>query len=251
MTEDPKERFSDRVDSYLRYRPRYPESLPRVLEEETGLDPTWIVADVGSGTGLSTEPFLDYGCQVFAVEPNTEMREAAERLLADRPGFASVAGSAEATGLDAESIDLAVAGQSFHWFDPLAAREELRRILRGAKWVSLFWNTRRTQGNDFLKDYEALLGRFGTDYQSVRHDRQRDRVEGFFGGDFELRIEPNEQVLDREGLRGRALSSSYLPGPGHPEHEALLAALDELFDRHALEGAVRLAYDTEIYVGRL
>lgn len=251
MTGDAKERFSDRVDNYVRYRPGYPEALPRVLEEETGLDPSWIVVDVGSGTGISTEPFLSYGCTVFAVEPNAEMREAAERLLGDRPGFRSVAGSAEATGLDSASVDLAVAGQAFHWFDPAEAREEMRRILREPKWVSLFWNTRRTHGNDFLREYEELLERFGTDYGAVRHEGQRDRVDAFFGGDYELRVEPNEQVLSQAGLRGRILSSSYMPAPGHPDYEAMLTAVDELFVRHALEGAVRLTYDTEIYVGRL
>jgi SAM-dependent methyltransferase len=251
MTGDPKERFSDRVENYVRYRPSYPESLPRVLEEETGLDPSWVVADVGSGTGISTVPFLEYGCTVFAVEPNAEMREAAEHLLAGRPAFRSVAGSAEATGLDAESVDLVTAGQAFHWFEPAASREEFRRILREPKWVSLFWNARRTHGNDFLREYEELLERFGTDYEAVRHDAQRDRIEAFFGGDFELRVEPNEQILTGVGLRGRVLSSSYVPAPGHPDFEPMLAAIDELFERHALEGAVRLAYDTEIYVGRL
>jgi SAM-dependent methyltransferase len=251
MTDDAKQRFSNRVDDYVRYRPRYPEELVRVLEEETGLLPSWVVADVGSGTGLSTELFLTYGNPVFAIEPNAEMREAAERLLFARPGFTSVAGSAEVTGLPTGSVDLAVAGQAFHWFDPARTRTELSRILRGPKWVALFWNARHPQGSDFLSGYEELLRRFGTDYEAVRHEGARGRIDEFFGRSPTVRVVPNEQRLDRDGLKGRVLSSSYMPAAGDPGYVEMLAAVDELFDRGSSEGSVSLSYDTEVYVGRL
>jgi len=162
---EPTERFSDRVGDYLRYRPRYPQALVPVLEEEMRLAPAWVVADVGSGTGFSAEPFLAHGNVVFAVEPNGAMRRAAEERLGDRPGFRGVAGSAEATGLEGTSVDLVAAGQAFHWFDLEECREELIRILRPPRWVALFWNTRRLTGSGFLEGYEALLREFGTDYQ--------------------------------------------------------------------------------------
>ncbi len=61
----------------------------------------------------------------------------------------------------------------------------------------------------------------------------------------------NAQELDRVGLRGRLLSSSYAPGPGGPQHPAMLAALAELFDAHQTSGRVRIEYDTMVYFGRL
>ncbi len=127
---DAKTRFSSRVENYVRYRPAYPGGVLQCLERECGLTPAWRVADIGSGTGISSKLFLDYGCTVFAVEPNPDMRRAAERLLGSVPGFHSEDGSAEATGIPAGSVDLAIAAQAFHWFDPAGAREEFQRIVR-------------------------------------------------------------------------------------------------------------------------
>ena len=77
---DPKSRFSSRVDNYIRYRPGYPEALYGFLREEMGSGPGSVVADVGCGTGIFAESLLAAGCSVIGVEPNAEMRGAAERL---------------------------------------------------------------------------------------------------------------------------------------------------------------------------
>src|SRR5579871_3210058 len=117
-------RFSDRVEDYVKYRPHYPTIILSYLRDEYAFGPGWLVADIGSGTGISTELFLGFGNQVTAVEPNREMRLKAEELLGDKTGFVSVDGTAEATGLKDSSVDLIVAGQAFHWFDPVRARLE-------------------------------------------------------------------------------------------------------------------------------
>src|SRR5579883_857084 len=119
---DPTQRFSNRVDNYIAYRPSYPPAVLDLLNQECGLTPAWIVADVGSGPGNLTRLFLDNGNPVFGVEPNREMREAGERLLHSYPRFVSVAGTAEVTTLADASVDLVVAGQAFHWFDGPRAR---------------------------------------------------------------------------------------------------------------------------------
>lgn len=251
MTVDPTERFSTRVEDYARYRPRYPAGVLELLAREVGLTPDWVVADIGSGTGLSAEPFLDHGNAVYAVEPNDAMRAAAEALLGDRPGFRSVAGTAESTTLDPASVDLVVAAQAFHWFDTDAAGAELGRILRPGGVVALLWNMRRTEGTPFLRAYEGLLERYGTDYQRVRHDRiSPDVLDRFFAPGYRRATLYNEQQLDREGLTGRVLSSSYTPEEGDPAREPMLRALDRLFAEHEHGGRVRLEYDTELYIGR-
>lgn len=114
---DSAERFSGRVADYLKYRPGYPEELLAFLRSECGLVPGSVVADVGSGTGKLAELFLSGGNTVFGIEPNAEMRLAAERLFSGRSGFHSVAGRAEATTLPDSSVDLVAVGQAFHWFD--------------------------------------------------------------------------------------------------------------------------------------
>jgi hypothetical protein len=78
---DPTSRFSSRAENYVKYRPRYPQEVVETMREECGLGSSSSIADVGSGTGVLTELFLQNGNSVFAIEPNREMREAAERLL--------------------------------------------------------------------------------------------------------------------------------------------------------------------------
>jgi SAM-dependent methyltransferase len=245
----PTERFSDRVEDYARFRPGYPPAVLDVLRREAGLAPQHVVADLGSGTGLSARLFLEHGNVVLGVEPNRAMREAAERLLAGWPGFRSVAGTAEATTLAAESVDLVVAAQAFHWFDPVATRAEVVRILRPGGWMALLWNT-RTATTPFLREYEALLVRYGADYQRIRHDRIEDDVlTRFFGGDAVRLTVPNPQSLDLESLTGRMLSASYTPPAGHPDRAPMVRALDALFQRHQQEGRVRFEYETRLYLG--
>ena len=66
----------------------------------------------------------------------------------------------------------------------------------------------------------------------------------------ELATFPNQQTLDFEGLRGRLLSSSYAPEPGHPQHEPLMTGLREVFRRHEQSGQVVFPYRTLVYFGQ-
>ena len=58
------QRFSNRVVDYVRYRPDYPAAMLRWLQREFGVDASWLVADVGAGTGISAKMFLDAGIRV-------------------------------------------------------------------------------------------------------------------------------------------------------------------------------------------
>lgn len=249
---DPTRRFSGRAADYVRGRPGYPEAVFDAVVELAGLGPGSVVADVGAGTGASSEPFLRRGFAVVAVEPNAAMRAAAVGLLGDRPGFRALDGTAEATGLPPASVALVFAAQAFHWFDAPRARAEFARVLAPAGAVALVWNARRAEGTPFLEDYERLLLDHGTDYREVGHRGVGpDRLAAFYGGPLTTRRFENFQELDRDGLRARLLSSSYVPAAGQPGHTEMLAALDGLFDRHSRTGRVRLEYDVDLFVGRL
>jgi SAM-dependent methyltransferase len=247
MNEDPTRRFSSRVEDYVRYRPPYPVDVASLLARECGLAPNSRVADIGSGTGLLARLFLDFGCEVFGVEPNPEMRQAGEHALATQPRFHSVDGRAEATTLPAQSIDFVTAGQSFHWFEADPARAEFRRILSPGGWVVLVWNE-RLPGAGFMDGYESLVTRYGRECpRAARHG-----LDAFFENTgWRFAQLPNQQVLSLEGLRGRFLSSSRAPLPDTPDYQPLMEELRELFERYQAEGRVTLLYQTEIYFGRL
>ncbi|HVZ41732.1 MAG TPA: class I SAM-dependent methyltransferase [Candidatus Kapabacteria bacterium] len=253
----PTNRFSTRVADYLRYRPRYPEQLYAILRDRLGLRRQSIVADIGSGTGIFCEPLLAEGITVYCVEPNREMREAGEELLRGYPGFHSVAGTAEATGLPDASVDMITAAQAFHWFDRPKARAEFARILRPGGAVALIWNDRSTSASPFLLAYEDLLRRRAVDYEQVVHRTisagDISTLEQFFAPNAVHRVvvAQHEQRFDFDGLKGRVLSSSYVPLPGDERHEPLMEELRAIFDRHAENGTVAFVYDTVLYHGRL
>jgi len=245
-------RFSDRVENYVRYRPGYPPEVMRCLTSECGLAPAHVVADIASGTGIWTRMLLENGNHVFGVEPNTEMRQAGERLLAGFPGFTSVAGTAEATSLPGQSVDFVTAAQAAHWFDRARSRREFVRILKPGGWLVLLWNERLVDTTPFLRDYEQLLLKYGTDYQDVRHERTTDAVNEFFDpSPFQARVFDMRQEFDYAGIEGRLLSSSYAPGPGHPKYEPMLRELRQIFDSHAVAGRATFDYKTRVYFGRL
>ena len=241
---DPTRRFSNRVADYVRYRPDYPAEAVAFIAWRCGLGAGSMVADIGSGTGILTRHLLDLGCTVVGVEPNREMREAAEGLLADTGDFGSAEGRAEETGLADAWADAVTAGQAFHWFDAAAARREFVRILRPRGWVALVWNVRRTDTTPFLRGYEALLRARVPDYlKSPQHHVDRQALADFFApGGVETYTCRNEQRMDLPALRGRLLSSSYAPKEGQAGHEELMAELGDLFRVHEREGRVCLEY---------
>lgn len=247
------ERFSDRVQYYVRSRPSYPPEFYDFLEQELHLPSRMMVADVGSGTGISTKPLLERGHVVHAIEPNQPMREAAERLLSDYRDCQSINGTAESTTLPAASVDLILAAQAFHWFDKQKARAEFARILRPAGYVVLVWNERRTDATPFLRDYEQLLQTYATDYNIVRHENvDAPALAAFFAPNpFVTREFPNSQHFNNEGLESRLLSSSYTPAANDPHRPPMLEELRRIFERHQQGGQVTFEYDTRAHYGQL
>jgi SAM-dependent methyltransferase len=249
---DSTQRFSSRVDNYVRYRPGYPSEVLELLKTECGFKPSSIVADIASGTGILTRMLLENGNRVFGVEPNPEMRKAGEQSLARYPGFTSVAGTAEATTLDDHSVDIITAAQAAHWFDREKARREFVRILVPGGWTALLWNERDTDSTPFLREYEQLLLTYGTDYQEVRHERTTGAIDTFFApSPFQTKVFFHSQGFDAEALEGRLLSSSYTPQPEDASYESMLRELRRIFDRHQRTEQVSFEYTTRVYYGQL
>jgi len=250
---DAKQRFSNRAADYARYRPGYPREVLDLLHTWCKLNPEHTIADIGMGTGLLSKLFLEHGNRVIGVEPNEEMRAAGEEFLMTYPGFTSVAGSAEATNLPPQSVDFVAAAQAFHWFDPTPTCREFQRILKPEGRVIVLWNERLLDETAFLRDYEALLLRFGTDYTRVNESYPRpEQMLAFYGAnEFTSHSLPNFQEFDFEGLRGRLRSSSYVPDPDDPQFIPMMEELQSIFSARQKDGAVRMEYRTRIYTGKL
>lgn len=248
-----KERFTNRVDKYVKYRPSYPKEAIDYLYTVVGFQQRSAIADIGAGTGIFSRLLLEQGSHVTAVEPNQAMREAAEKALGGNPNFQTMPKAAEDTSLPNHSVDFIVCAQAFHWFDYATAQIEFRRILKPGGKAVLVWNTRLTKGNTFLEDYEQLLHTFGSDYANVNHRNiSREKLVSFFKeSNLQEARFMNRQIFDFDALSGRLLSSSYIPVPGSPSYEPMMAELRDMFERYQQDGNVFFDYETEVFWGEV
>ncbi len=245
-------RFDNRVENYVKYRPHYPSEMLNLFRDEMNLQKSSVIADIGSGTGISAKLFLENGNKVFGIEPNELMRQASLEYLSNFPDFKVVNGTAENTTLDDKSLDLIVAAQAFHWFDNAKTLNEFRRILRKDGFIALIWNERQLDSNEFLREYERFLVEHGTDYEKVRHDRiKKESLQDIFKLEFNLTTIENSQTLDFKGLKGRILSSSYMPSEENPRFAEMEKTLKLLFAEHSEKGKIQLLYNTNIFYTKI
>ncbi len=249
---DTIERFSNRVENYVKYRPDYPREIVGYLSTNCGLSSESIIADVGCGTGISCRMFLENGNRVFGIEPNEAMRAAAVMQLAEFPWFIAVDGTSDATTLASGSVDFVVSAQAFHWFDPEKTRPEFYRILKPGGHIVLIWNERQLDTTPFLVEYEAFLLKYANDYGNVRHENiAESELSGFYQQEYIAATFQNEQIFDFDGIKGRMLSSSYMPSETAAEFPAMNEELQMLFAKHAENGKIKVLYDTKVYFSRI
>ena len=243
---NPTGRFSNRVDNYVKFRPSYPEAIITFFREQFGLQPSHLVADIGSGTGLFAELLLKQGYRVTGVEPNDEMRAAGEAYLSTYKQFNTVKGTGEQTNLADHSVDLITVAQAFHWMEPQATRAEFLRVLKPGGHIALIWNL-RLKNTPFLKAYDELKNEFSTDYSTTGRDNPSTLAAFFAPDTMHVNIFPYEQPMDFEAVKGQLLSASYMPLAGQPGHEDMIQALTNLFDTHQQNGTITMAYETKVY----
>jgi len=241
---NPTGRFSERAEDYVRFRPSYPVAAVDTVLAGLGDPASLTAADIGAGTGISARLLANRGVKVIAIEPNRAMRDVAE----PHPLVVFREGTAEATGLDDTSVDLAFAAQAFHWFRADEALREFARILRPGARLALVWN-RRDGEDPFTTGYRAALHEVGVESRVEQMEFDPGLIErSEFFSRFRHCEFPNQQHLDLEGLVGRAMSASYVPNTG-PAATKIVALLHALHARHAdAEGRVTLLYATEVYL---
>ena len=246
---DPKQRFSDRVDNYKKYRPGYPAPLISDLARICGLSPSSTIADIGSVTGIFTELLLERGFRVIAVEPNESMRKQAEADLAKYSAFLSVNACAEETGLASDSIDLITVCQAFHWFDRAKSKLEFKRILKADGHLALIWNE-RLSNTPFMTGYEKLLNQIPEYVASTHKNIGEKEIALYFSpNQFQILNYPNKQEFDLNGLKGRLLSSSYIPSENEKGHRELVEEINRLFRKYQENGKIDFNYGTTVYLG--
>lgn len=248
-----EEKFSGKAQLYKAYRPTYPDAMLDFLYDKIGFSASSTVADIGAGTGILTALLLARGVRkIYAVEPNADMRKAADAELADDPRYFAVDAAAEGTGLAAGSVDFVTAAQAFHWFDKARFQAECRRILKPGGEVIILYNNRVESpivlenaeiNRTYCPDFKGFSG--GT-------TQTPEAFADFFkGGHVAYKTFENPFFLDEDGFVGRSLSSSYAPKAGDKAYDAYVASLHALFRKYAENGRVPLPYETCIYYGEV
>ncbi|HEY1881473.1 MAG TPA: class I SAM-dependent methyltransferase [Candidatus Cybelea sp.] len=229
---DSLRRFGPRAQSYAAFRPSYPAKAVEAALQGLGDASALTIADIGAGTGISSRLFAQRGAKVIAVEPNERMRAQAQ----PHPNVEWREGNAQQTGLPDKSVDIVVVCQAFHWFATPQAMLELARIARRRVAILQY---ERDERDPFTKAYGDVVRAYATDDTEALRARGLEAFSRFPGARIARSAAYFDQPLDREGLLGRAASSSYLPASGE-RADALRRDLHALFDEHQHDGGVTM-----------
>ena len=255
-------RFDAWAEDYDRYRPTYPAALFELIERELALPPRPRVADLGAGTGRASIAMAARGWRVTAVEPGGPMLDLLRAHAgADRVAVTTVQATAEVTGLESASVDLATAAQAFHWFDKPAALAEMARIVRPGGGVALFWNVRDEARSPFVADYHRLLERYGGvaegKYLQAGRAAGRGATREALGAapGFEAPVlhELRHQLATRpDDFIGMAFTASYVRALTAEQQAAFRAELTALLADHGLasEAPFTIPYRIDCWLAR-
>ncbi|MDZ8240879.1 MAG: class I SAM-dependent methyltransferase [Nostoc sp. ChiQUE01a] len=244
-TLNPLNRFSDRAEDYVKYRPSYPPAAIDIILEGLDKNSQILAADIGAGTGISSRLLAERGANLIAIEPNASMREAAE----PHPLVEFHDGTAEFTKLADKSVDLVTCFQAFHWFNPEPALSEFHRILKPSGRLAVVWNNRDKE-DSLTAEYSRIVREASHNHPA---ESRMQSVEPLLATPHFLNIREYSftyrQELDLTGLIGRAKSVSYLPNEVWADNK-FIDIFQELYQRfHDENGFVYLVYRTSVHLG--
>lgn len=244
-TLNPLTRFSDKAVDYAKYRPSYPsEAIDVILK---GLNTSQLkIADIGAGTGISSRLLAQRGVQVIAIEPNAAMRQMAE----SHQLVEFCEGTAEATHLPSNSVDLVTCFQAFHWFNPEPSLQEFYRILKPAGRLVLVWNE-RDRNDFFTSEYSRLVREASNNHPA---ESRMMLIEPLLKTSLFVNVcdytFKYKQALDLAGLIGRAASVSYIPKDATIQAK-LINDLHQIYNRSCDgDGLIYLAYRTCVHLAQ-
>ena len=249
MRMDSKTAFTGKAENYARYRWDYAAGAVEAIFEIAELSKDSVVADIAAGTGILTRHFAGRVEKVFAIEPNPDMRAVATRDLASFPSVSLIDGSAEATTLSANSVDLISVAQAIHWFEPEAAGKEMRRILKPTGILAIVKNiVVADQQSGALE--EMINKELGPGHTAVYPATRKLPVEYYYGGEYQKLTFSIRSRLNWQQFFGLLSTISYMPAEDDPRLVKLKDAARSYFARYSQDGILSSDGVTELLIGR-
>ncbi|MBQ6993979.1 MAG: class I SAM-dependent methyltransferase [Lachnospiraceae bacterium] len=246
--------FNGLADIYDKYRPTYPKELFSYLSSKIGINESSNVADIGSGTGIFTKKLLDICGQVYAVEPNNDMRQVAELNLAHTNNFISINATAEDTTLHDQCIDFVTVAQAFHWFNREAFKKECQRILKPNGQVILIWNC-RDEEDKMVQEIDLISKKYCSDFsgssKGMRGAKNNAEYQNFFNGNYDTKSFFNPITFNKESFLGLHQSASYCPNRNEGNYKKYMEDLSYYFESHCQNGILVLQNNTCCYIGHI
>lgn len=246
--------FNGVGETYAKYRPSYPQTLLKYLCAEIGINKFSTIADIGSGTGIFTQQLLNKCSKIYAIEPNDDMREVAEKKLGNELGFISINGTAENTTLENESIDYITAAQSFHWFDRLSFKQECKHILKPKGKVILIWNS-RDETSELVRKIDAINQKYCPNFSGsacgMRGAKSSDDFDDFFQQGYDVKCFQNNLIFTKERFIGLHLSASYRLETSDSTYPSYIGELIKVFDAYSNNGVMEMPNLTRSYAGNI
>lgn len=241
--------FDQKAAAYAAGRKGYaPAAVEKLLEL---LPRDAAAADMGSGTGIFAEQLIRKGILTHCIEPDDGMRAKADILLGGDPLYHAVAASAEETTLPDHSVDLVTAASALHWFDLERFKKECIRILKPNGIVGILCHVRDYDDPLTVKQH-TLCEKYCIDFVSLAHGFEKisSRIPKLLREYEQIDFPcPLEYTVD--DFVNRGLSSSYAPKPDHPHYVPYADALRQLAEKYAVNGVVRVANKTVLFVGKI
>jgi ubiquinone/menaquinone biosynthesis C-methylase UbiE len=247
---DTKIVYSTKAQKYAKYRWDFAMSAVEAIVEMTHLDNQSVIADIGAGTGILTRHFTNCAHQIYAVEPNQEMRDILIENMADKSNVSVINGCAENTLLANDSVDLITAAQAIHWFDPEPAKKEMLRILKDDGWLVLLRNYPVNQA--YNEAVGSLISEhYGADF-SVAAERPKPKpTDYYYGTDhFRTLTFPFHFNQSWKGFIGALTTASFMPDEDHPLFGKLEAKAREVFAQLSRNGMLLVEGETELIIGQ-
>ena len=222
---------------YQSARPGYPVAH---MVETLKMSNARCVVDVAAGTGLFTREIAAFCSTLIAVEPSEGMRVEFDR---QELGVPVLDGMAESLPFDTHSVDVVTVAQAFHWFDPEKALAEFSRVLVAGGGLGLVWNERDEsigwvdELSHVMQWYNKRPYAVGMDFIPILEAGGLARIE--------MRRFRHAQLLDKETLLRRVLTTSYIAVMEPEEQQTILDEVARLVS--GFDEPFELPYVTTTY----